>query len=135
MSSHDYYVQMQQLHKEILDKEKEKEIYDTVLLQVQKLSLQVPFFKRDLESAKTFLESGFSEDGKIYGNGKLEMCISNIDSARSSLQEAITKISSKTRTLQASINHLQGKYNNAKTNYGIALNRERELAKQQNKNN
>ncbi len=129
-SSHYYYTQMQQFHKEILANKKEKETYDKVLPLVQSLASGLPSIKENLTGAKSDCESGgFNSGGEPYGQGRFEDCISKIDSASSSLDTAIATITAKITALEAAIDHFQTKYNTAKTNYGIALNRERELAK------
>ncbi len=129
MSSHDFYAKMQSIHKEILEVEKEKKIYDKVLPIVTQLSSGLPDIQGNITSAESLCKGGgYAEGAEPYGQGRFSQCATEIGGAISNLQTAISKIQAKIQELQSQLTSLNNEYANAKDGYASALAAERAAA-------
>lgn len=125
MSAHDYYVRMQNIHENILEVEKEKEVCDKVLPIVEKLTRALPNIKDNLVNTENnFKNGGFLSDGETYDKGNLKKWYNTLQENIDSLNETINKLKAKISNLNIEIARLKNDYANAQSDYQKAIIKE-----------
>ena len=122
MSASYYYAnQIRNLKADISKKEEEKEIYDRVLPIVENLADGLPEIRNNMSSAQSICENGgYVQDGKAYGQGRIEKCVTDLDTDIENLNSALTQIRTKKEELESDLRSLDSKLTIAQRNYDSA---------------